>query len=77
VVSLARRNQMTVIERKIAPEELANATEAFLTGTAAEVTPVQQIGTHRLTPGRITETLMKEYDRLVLQPPEEVMRIVA
>ncbi len=77
VISLARRNQMKVVERQIEPAELANATEVFLAGTAAEVTAVREIGSHRFTPGRITETLMKDYDHLVLQPPEDVARIVA
>jgi branched-chain amino acid aminotransferase len=77
VISLARRNQMKVIERQIDPSELASATEVFLAGTAAEVTAVREIGPHRFTPGTITETLMKAYDRLVLQAPEEVARIVA
>jgi branched-chain amino acid aminotransferase len=76
VISLARRNQMTVIERQIDPSELSRATEVFLAGTAAEVTAVREIGPHRFTPGRITETLMKDYDHLVLQTPEEVARIV-
>jgi branched-chain amino acid aminotransferase len=77
VISLARRNQMKVVERPIEPAELGRATEVFLAGTAAEVTAVQEIGPHRFTPGRITETLMQAYDHLVQQSPEEVARIVA
>jgi branched-chain amino acid aminotransferase len=76
VISLAHRHQMEVIERQIDPSDLARATEVFLAGTAAEVTAVCEIGPHRFTPGTITETLMKSYDRLVQQPPEEVARIV-
>jgi branched-chain amino acid aminotransferase len=76
VISLARRGQMKVIERQIEPSELAKATEVFLTGTAAEVTAVREIGPHRFTPGTITETLMRAYDDLVLQSPETVSRIV-
>jgi branched-chain amino acid aminotransferase len=66
-----------VIERQIDPSDLARATEVFLAGTAAEVTAVREIGPHRFAPGTITETLMKDYDRLVQQHPEEVARIVA
>jgi branched-chain amino acid aminotransferase len=77
VIALAKRNQMKVIERQIKPEELTRATEVFLAGTAAEVTAVREIGAHRFTPGTITETLMTDYDRLVLQSPEEVVRVVA
>lgn len=76
VISLARRNQIKVIERYIEPHELGQATEVFLAGSAAEVTAVREIGPHRFTSGLITETLMKDYDRLVLQSPEQVMRIV-
>ena len=76
VISLALRNQIKVIERQINPGELANATEVFLAGTAAEVTAVREIGPHRFTPNRITETLMRDYDRLVLQSPEDVAAIV-
>jgi branched-chain amino acid aminotransferase len=76
VISLAKRNQIKVIERHIDPSELATATEVFLAGTAAEVTAVREIGPYRFTPAAITETLMKDYDRLVQRSPQEVARIV-
>jgi branched-chain amino acid aminotransferase len=76
VMSLAKRNQMKVVERQIDGSELGRATEVFLAGTAAEVTAVREIGPHRYSPGRITETLMKDYDSLVQLPPEQVARIV-
>jgi branched-chain amino acid aminotransferase len=65
VMGLARTRQMKVVERVIHPDELAQATEVFLAGTAAEVTPVRRIGARDFTPGAITETLMKDYDALV------------
>ncbi|OYV37853.1 MAG: hypothetical protein B7Z80_11740 [Rhodospirillales bacterium 20-64-7] len=68
---------MRVIERQIEPADLTRATEVFLAGTAAEVTAVREIGPHRFTPGTITETLMRAYDSLVLQAPDEVARIVS
>jgi branched-chain amino acid aminotransferase len=74
VMSLAKNRQMTLIERAIMPEEMGNATEAFLAGTAAEVTPIREIGQYRFTPGQITETLLKDYEALVRKPPEEVAR---
>jgi branched-chain amino acid aminotransferase len=77
VIRLAAHRQMKVIERQISPDELTRATEVFLAGTAAELTAVREIGPHRFTPGRITETLMKDYDTLVQQSPEQVARIVA
>lgn len=77
VMGIARRHQMKVIERAIPPEDLARATEVFLAGTAAEVTPVRQIGTHSYTPGRITETLLGDYEKLVRMSPAEVARLAA
>jgi branched-chain amino acid aminotransferase len=56
---------------------LGNATEVFLAGTAAEVCAVREIAGHNYSPGRITETLMRDYDALVERPPDEVARIVA
>ena len=43
------------------PEELSGFTECFITGTAAEVTPVAEIAQWRFTPGRISEQLMADY----------------
>ncbi|TWA54356.1 branched chain amino acid aminotransferase [Azospirillum baldaniorum] len=65
VIDLAKARGIEVIERHIQPDELANTQEVFLTGTAAEVTPVGQIGDHRFTPSRVCETLVKDYDALV------------
>jgi branched-chain amino acid aminotransferase len=76
VIALAKRKQMKVVERAIDPAELDGATECFLAGTAAEVTAVREIGARRFTPGAITETLMRDYDNLVLQSPETVLSII-
>ena len=76
VTALARTHQIKVVERTIMPDELSRATEAFLVGTAAEVTPVRQIGPHHYTPGQITETLAGAYGRMVRLPPEEVATLV-
>jgi branched-chain amino acid aminotransferase len=77
VISLAKRNGMKVVQRHILPEEMIRATEVFLAGTAAEVTPVRQIGDLSFTPGRVCETLLKGYDELVRMSPAEVARITA
>ena len=77
VAGIARRHQIGMVERIILPEELGRATEAFLVGTAAEVTPVRQIGPHSYTPGRITHTLLGEYEKLVRMSPPEVARMAA
>ncbi len=76
VMALAKHRQMKVIERPIMPDEMKNATEVFLAGTAAEVTPVREIGAFSFTPGQISETLMKDYAALVNKSPAEVAKVV-
>jgi branched-chain amino acid aminotransferase len=61
VIDLAKRRGITVNERAIMPEELAGFEQAFLCGTAAEVTPVAEIGQWNFTVGDITRTLMNDY----------------
>ncbi len=65
VIELAKARGIEVIERAIMPEELVNATEVFLTGTAAEVTPVGVIDTHNFTVGEISQWMMEDYDKAV------------
>jgi branched-chain amino acid aminotransferase len=60
-IDLARRRGIEVIERRIMPEELSNFSECFITGTAAEVTPVSEIAQWTFTPGAITKQLMDDY----------------
>jgi len=71
VIGLARKNGYEVVERIIKAEELGEFEECFITGTAAEVTAVAEIGPHKFTPGTITETLMDDYMALV-RPAESV-----
>jgi branched-chain amino acid aminotransferase len=61
VIELAKRRGYQIVERVIMPEELSDFSECFLTGSAAEVTPVSEIGPYRFTPGTISETLMNDY----------------
>ena len=61
VIALAKKRGLTVTERAILPEELPSFTECFIVGTAAEVTPVREIGPHNFQPGRICETLLNDY----------------
>jgi branched-chain amino acid aminotransferase len=78
VMALARRRQIPVVERAIQPEELDRAQEVFIVGTAAEVTPVRQVGERLFTPGQMTETLLRDYDALVRMAPDEVgLRLAA
>ncbi|MHB1303508.1 MAG: branched-chain amino acid aminotransferase [Acidiphilium sp.] len=77
VMALARARQIPVHERHIEPEEMAKASEVFLAGTAAEVTPVRQIGELHFTPGPITEALIGDYAALVHMTPDEVAKRAA
>jgi len=65
VIDIAKKRGLKVIERAIMPEDMSKATECFLTGTAAEVTPVREIGPYTFTPGEISKTLISDYDALV------------
>jgi branched-chain amino acid aminotransferase len=61
VIELARRRGFEVTERRIMPDELSSFNECFITGTAAEVTPVAEIGPYTFQPGNMTKTLMEDY----------------
>ena len=71
VIGLAQAREIEVIERTIMPEELADATEVFLTGTAAEVTPVGEIDDNKFIVGDISRWLMDDYDKAVGKTPGE------
>ncbi|MEL0107342.1 MAG: branched-chain amino acid aminotransferase [Rhodospirillaceae bacterium] len=73
VIGLAKNRGIEVIERDIMPEELAKATEVFVTGTAAEITPVGQIDDHHFTVGEISQTLMADYDKEVGKSPADTV----
>ena len=65
VIRLAQAKGLKVIERHIRPEELAGFTECFVVGTAAEVTPVSQIGEYSFKPDAVSLGLMDDYAKLV------------
>lgn len=69
VMELARKRGIKVVERHFGPEELGKAQEAFLTGTAAEITPIREIegkhGHFTFTVGEVTSQLMDDYTKLV------------
>ena len=71
VIDLARARGIEVVERAIMPEEMADASECFLTGTAAEVTPVGSIAEYSFTPGDISRQLIEDYDKKVGKAPAE------
>ena len=66
VINLASDLGIKTIERTIMPEEMKDAEECFLTGTAAEVTPVSQIGEiYKFKPGDLSYKLIESYTQLV------------
>ncbi len=65
VIELAKNRGLEVVERVIMPQDMAEFDQCFLTGSAAEVTPVSQIGDYNFVPGDITRMLMDDYARLV------------
>ncbi|NBB97597.1 MAG: branched-chain amino acid aminotransferase [Alphaproteobacteria bacterium] len=65
VIAMLRDKGLVVHERHILPEELESFSECWLTGTAAEVTPVGQIGDYHFQVGQITRDVAKSYEELV------------
>ena len=65
VIKLAKARGIEVIERKIMPDELPNASIFFLTGTAAEVTPVGEIDRYKYKVSKISHWMMDDYDKEV------------
>jgi branched-chain amino acid aminotransferase len=65
VIQIAKARGIQVVERHIEKRELADFTECFIVGTAAEVTPVSEVGEFRFTPAALSLSLMDEYARLV------------
>ena len=63
VIELAKKNGMSVVERRIMPDELPSFNECFIVGSAAEVTPVSEIGPYKFTPGNISRALMDAYTK--------------
>jgi len=65
VIGLAKARGIEVIERAILPDELSGFEQCFVTGTAAEVTPVSEIAGNTYQVGDIIKTLMQDYDAAV------------
>ena len=65
VIELAERRQIKVNVRAIMPDEMEGFEQCFLAGTAAEVTPVSEIGPYKFEVGDITKTLMTDYEQEV------------
>ena len=65
VIALAKQQGMEVIESRIMPDELPSYNECFIVGSAAEVTPIAEIGPYKFKPGNISRTLMDAYTNAV------------
>lgn len=65
IMALAKKHQIDIVERHIPYEDLGKATEVFVTGTAAELTPVGEIDDFKFTVGSMTKTLMDAYSGMV------------
>ena len=65
IIDIAKSLQIKVIEKKIKLEDLKNYSGCFLTGSAAEVTPVSQIGEYSFVVLNLIEKLSNEYLKLV------------
>jgi branched-chain amino acid aminotransferase len=65
VIALAKDQGMDVIERRIMPEELSTFNECFVVGSAAEVTPVSEVGPYTFKPANMSRTMMDAYSNVV------------
>ncbi|MBS9715348.1 branched-chain amino acid aminotransferase [Pseudohalocynthiibacter aestuariivivens] len=65
VIGMLKDRQIKVHERHIMPEELEGFEQCWLTGTAAEVTPVGQIGDYNFEVGALTRDIAEGYEKLV------------
>ncbi len=65
VIKIAKKKGIKIFERKIAPEEMKNFVGCFLTGTAAEITPVSQIEDYKFEVCNIISNLIETYQSLV------------
>ena len=69
VIEMATNQGFKITERHIMPDEMKKYDEAFLTGTAAEITPVREVDNRKIgtgKPGPITKLIQKEYSNIVL-----------
>jgi branched-chain amino acid aminotransferase len=61
VIALAKQQGMEVVERRIMPDELTSFNECFIVGSAAEVTPVSEVGPYRFKPGNMSRAMVEAY----------------
>ena len=76
VMTLIEKFGTPLMERNITPNELFIADEVFLTGTAAEITPVREVNRRIIgsgKPGPITKRLIQEFDKMLRNPKEGIL----
>ena len=71
VMGLAQKRGIEVKERQVRPEELGQASEVFLCGTAAEIVPVGSIDGHHYQAGPVARAMIEDFQKLVRQPDSE------
>jgi branched-chain amino acid aminotransferase len=65
VIAMLKEKGITVHERRILPEEMEGFEQCWLTGTAAEVTPVGEIGPYKFEVGEMTRDIAAAYEAMV------------
>ena len=65
VIEMLKTMGVRVHERHILPNELEDFSQCWLTGSAAEITPVGQIGNYNFEVGELTRTISRNYEQLV------------
>ena len=65
VIGLLRDKGIEVVERRIMPDELESFEQCWLTGTAAEVTPVGEIGPYNFEVGALVQDVARSYEQVV------------
>ncbi len=76
VMQLAERLKYPMLEKNITANELFTADEVFLTGTAAEITPVREVNKRVIgdgKPGPVTKKLMQEFNKMVRDPKHGIV----
>lgn len=71
VMGMAKKRDWVVEERDVMPEELGDASEVFLCGSAAEIVPVGSVDGHHYQAGPVAKTLMSDFQKLVRKPDSE------
>lgn len=66
IIELAQKYNITCVEKYIMPDEITQADEIFITGSAVEIQPIIKLGNKDFAIGKITEYMIKEYQKLVI-----------